>query len=98
MADIVALGDRYRKFYQTLITAKRNHSIQYSIQKNSKIFIQNFIHSKSTQKYSFKELFIQRLAHSKNYSFKFSTKYSIKILFIRNTGKLFTQRIYSFKV
>ena len=69
-----------------------------SIKKISKIFIQNFIHSKSSQKYSFKELFIQSLAHSKNYSFKFSSKYSFKILFIQNPAKIFIQRIYSLKV
>ena len=61
----LALGDRYRKFYRMLNNAKKNHSIQYSIQKFQKhsfkiLFIQNLaknIHPKNT--------FIQSLAHSK---------------------------------
>ena len=54
----VALGDRYRKFYQTLNNAKKNHSIQYSIQFFYELFIQ--------RNYSFKEI----IHFFKNYSFK----------------------------
>merc|ERR1712001_568013 len=76
-----ALGDRYRKFYRTLNNAKK--TIQFNIQfkKISTLFIQNFIHLKSSQN-----------IHSKNYSFKFSSKYSFKILFIKNPAKIFIQK------
>ena len=55
----LALGDRYRKFYRTLNNAKKKRSFNIQFKKISTLFIQNFIHLKSSQN-----------IHSKIYSFK----------------------------
>ena len=85
----LALGDIYRKFYRTLNNAKKN--IQFK--KFSTLFIQNFIHLKSSQNihskiYSFKVSPIQKIIHSnlaqnihsKFYSFKIQPKMFIQSL------------------
>ena len=78
----VALGDRYRKFYRTLKNAKQNFQFNVQFKILSKIFIPNFIHSNSSQKYSYKDFMTQGKIKVMNCS-----KFGEKIKLPQNANK-----------
>ena len=78
----VALGDRYRKFYRTLKNAKQNFQFNVQFKILSKIFIPNFIHSNSSQKYSYKDFMTQGKVKVMNCS-----KFGEKIKLPQNANK-----------
>ena len=86
----VALGDRYRKFYRTLKNAKQNFQFNVQFKILSKIFIPNFIHSNSSQKYSYKDFMTQGKIKVMNCS-KFGEK--IKLPQNANKGCKYCQNI-----
>ena len=91
-----------------LNNAKKPFNSIFNLKKISTLFIQNFIHLKSSQNihskiYSFKVSPIQKIIHSnlaqnihsKFYSFKIQPKYSFKNLFIQSLAH---SKNYSFNI
>ena len=93
--QVIALGDRYRKFYRTLNNAKKSfnsifNSICLRIIDSKKLFLKN---------YSFKEKFIQKnwqLFIQKIIHLEKNGNYSFKKLF--NYKKIIQQNIHSKKL